>query len=100
MNAVAVIVTDPNLRPFNFGANVGAVAPPAKEIAGVMVAVEGSLLARVTNNPPGGAGDPKVTRNGTVDPGPTITPVGSWIPSPFVSEKLAGVKTPVPAKTV
>src|ERR1700676_2710081 len=60
---VTVMVTDPNLSPVTIGVKVGAVAFPGMKMVGVMAAVVGSLLTRLMNTPPRGAGEPRVTPN-------------------------------------
>jgi hypothetical protein len=68
------------LTPFTVGCVVGALAPVAiNTLAGVMVALELSLLLRLTVTPPEGAGVPSVTANVADWPGPTDTFVGSTI---------------------
>jgi len=90
------MVADPNAMPFSLGWEVGAVAPAGMETFGVTVTFDGLLLARVMKTPPAGAGAPRVTAKGADSPTFTVAFAGKRMPpAVFVSEKLAGVATPV-----
>lgn len=90
-----MIVADPRLMPFTLGVTVGVVDPPGKKILfGVMVTVDGSLLASATYTPPAAAGTPRVTGNGVEPPGGGVIPACKMIPLKLISENTAGVPTP------
>ena len=62
-------------------------------MAGEMVTLEGSLLIRLMNTPPDGAGTASVTGNGAVWPNCTFTLAGRMIPG-------CGAETVTPAAAV
>lgn len=62
--AEAVMVADPAFIPFTIGARPGEVEPSGiKILAGATLAVDESLLPRLKNAPPDGAGLDNVTGN-------------------------------------
>src|SRR3954453_11977446 len=71
--------TVPRLTPVTWGGVVGVVVPAAITTVDVTVALEGSLLVKVTVTPPAGAGVVRVTGIGTDCPTPTVKPLGSVI---------------------
>src|SRR5450631_2600131 len=86
------MVVDPKLMPFSFGCTAGVVCPARiVRLAGVTVALEGSLLDSVTVTPPGGAGAGKVTGNGTDCPTGTLVRFGRIIWPALLTMMLAVV---------
>lgn len=73
----AEIVADPIDTPFNIGDCTVVVAPCGiRMFSGVIVTFPVSLLVRLMNTPPDGAGLDNVIGNATCWPGATITPEG------------------------
>ena len=78
--ADAVIIADPLLMPFTFGADKAVVAPCAmKMLVGPTVTFEVSLLVSVIKTPFAGAGLANVTWNGAESPAATVTLAGKRI---------------------
>jgi hypothetical protein len=78
--ADAVIIPDPILMPFTFGAEAAVVAPCGiKMFAGPTVTFEGSLLVSVMNIPLAGAGVASITWNSADWPAATVTLAGKMI---------------------
>lgn len=72
--AEALIVAVPRLIPVTCGWVVGWVCPAGiKTLVGDTLTLEGSLLESVNVTPPAGAGEDKVTGNGTDWPSPAFT---------------------------
>lgn len=79
-DAWAVMMEEPNATPVTLGVELPAVWPWAMKMApGEMVTFEGSLLVRLMNAPPAGAGVPKVMGKFTVSPGARLILAGRMI---------------------
>lgn len=78
--AVAVMMAEPAPAPVTTGARLTAVPPCGiKTFCGATVAFEGSLLVRVIKTPLLGEAAAKLTGNGAVCPGATVTLAGKII---------------------
>lgn len=75
--ADTVIVAVPKFTPLTWGCVAGVVAPPAIKTDGVTVAVDGSLLLRVTVTPPAGAAGDRLSVNVADWFGPTVVIEGT-----------------------
>ena len=97
--ADAPMLAEPKVTPMIMGCTAGVVAPAAINTdAGVIATLDASLLFSETVTPFAGAGTVRLTGNGSVWLGPTVTLPGRLIvpeeAARFVSVKAAGVATP------
>src|SRR5438046_2574936 len=78
--AEAVTVATPKSIPLIWTGIVDVVVPSGTiTLVGSTVSFDVSLLERITNTPPGGAGFANARRNGFCSPGKMVTPAGSVI---------------------
>ena len=90
LNADALMLAEPAAAPVSNGCLARAVWPCGMMMfSGEMVAVDGSLLLRLTKTPPDGAARASVTGKFTCWPGATTTPVGSIMSRPEVIVTVA-----------